>query len=374
VRTRTLVAVLFVFISVAWTAKVSTQAPPSSASSSSSPEAVREGALRRAQVWLEPATPIQDAKLGENPAGPGHLADDEVVPCQFRPGGTSGSTPKFDCELADGDTVKVKYGSNNAEVYAEVAASRLLAALGFAADRMYVVKSVRCFGCPKDPFEGLQCLNEGASARARIETCFPGLDYSKSEDFEHAVIERSLKGRRIETEKERGWSWSELGKIDPSAGGASRAQVDALRLMAVFLGHWDNKSKNQRLICLDKPCDRTLAMIQDLGGSFGPFKLELKGWADTPLWSDAATCAVSMRAMPYEGSSFPDTRISEEGRAFLASGLSKLSTQQIRDLFEGARVAEYPHKNQAQHDIGNWVRAFQEKVRAVVDRAPCPAS
>jgi hypothetical protein len=336
--------------------------------------AVREEALRRAQVWLEPETRTEDANLGKNPAGDGHLAEDALVPCQFRPGGTSGSTPKFDCELADGDTVKVKYGIDNPEVYAEVAASRLLAALGFPVDRMYLVKSVRCFGCPKDPFKGLQCLNEGESARARIDICFPDLDYSRPEDFEHAVIERPVKGRRIETEKERGWSWDELAKIDPSAGGASRAHVDALRLMAIFLNHWDNKSQNQRLVCLDKACDRTLATVQDLGGSFGPPKLDLKAWSSTPIWSDAAVCAVSMRALPYEGSSFPDARISEGGRAFLASRLRKLSGQQIRELFQGARVTEYPHKNEDQKDLGNWVRAFEDKVRSVVDRARCPAN
>lgn len=322
-------------------------------------------------MWVEPATPIEDAKLGDNPPGPQTFASDDVVPCHFRPGGIGGSTPKFECELADGDTVKVKYGSGNPEVYAEVAASRFLAALGFPSDRMYVVNTVRCFGCPANPFEGLQCLNEGASARERITTCFPKLDYSQYEDFDYAVIERPVKGRRIETEKERGWSWDELEKIDPAAGGATRAQVDALRLLAVFLGHWDNKAKNQRLICLDERCRRPLAMIQDLGGSFGPFKLELKGWADTPIWADAATCTVSMRTLPYEGSSFAHTRISEDGRAFLASRLSKLSTLQIRELFAGARVTNYPHKNQDQHDVDNWIRAFEDKVRAIVDRAPC---
>jgi hypothetical protein len=49
-----------------------------------------------------------------------------------------------------------------------------------------------------------------------------------------------------------------------------------------------------------------------------------------------------------------------------------LTTPQIRELFEGARVASYPHKNAAGRDIGQWVRAFEDKVRAIVDRAPCP--
>ena len=40
--------------------------------------------------------------------------------------------------------------------------------------------------------------------------------------------------------------------VDPSKGGAPRAHVDALRLLAVFLAHWDNKAENQRLVCLSE--------------------------------------------------------------------------------------------------------------------------
>ena len=32
-----------------------------------------------------------------------------------------------------------------------------------------------------------------------------------------------------------------------------RADLDALRLLARVLAHWDNKSENQRLVCLDGP-------------------------------------------------------------------------------------------------------------------------
>lgn len=341
--------------------------------------AAHDAALRRAQVYLEPSTPIDAAKLGENPGGEDSFKPDELVPCRFKPGGVSGSTPKFDCELAGGEKVKVKYGRDNEEVVAEVAASRLLGALGFPTDRMYVVGRVRCFGCPADPFTALQCVNDGGS----IESCFPGLDYDQYHEFDVAVIERPLDGRRIESTKERGWDWKELAKIDASAGGATRAQIDALRLLAVFLNHWDNKAKNQRLVCLGEressgrdvdatPCERPLAMVQDLGATFGPFKLDLAKWSRIPIWSNAATCTVSMRALPYGGSSFADTRISEEGRRFLADRIGQLSAAQLRDLFEGARVDRFPHKDPRAADVDNWVRAFQAKVRAIRDRAPCP--
>jgi hypothetical protein len=338
-----------------------------------------DDALRRAQVWFEPATPIEKAGLGENPPGDDTYSPDEEVVCSFTPDFVSGSTPKFECERSNGKKVKVKYGRDNAEIYAEVVGSRLLAALGFPADRMYVVKRVRCFGCPPDPFEGLQCLNEGKT----VENCFSRLDHTKYTDFDYAVIERRLKGEKLETRKVRGWGWNELSKIDPAAGGASRAQVDALRLLAVFLNHRDNKPKNQRVLCLDEDepptgtlpeCHRPVAMVQALGATFGPDKFNLDNWAKTPIWDNPATCAVSMRALPYGGSSFPDTRISEAGRQFLASRLVKLSSRQLSELFEGARVSRYPQENSGAKSADQWVHAFEQKVRAIADRPPCPSA
>ena len=162
--------------------------------------AIHDEALRRAQVWVDPSTPIEKARLGENPSGRHSFGADQVVDCTFKPGGVSGTTPKFDCELPGGEKVKVKYGAHNAEVYTEVAASRLLAALGFPADQMYVVGRVRCFGCPKDPFEVLQCVNEGT----RIEKCFPALNYTRPRSSRRPSSSGRLKGV-ASNEKERGW-------------------------------------------------------------------------------------------------------------------------------------------------------------------------
>lgn len=330
----------------------------------------RDQILRRAQVWLPPAVAMTE--LGRNPGGDGGFADDATVECRFQPNGVGGSTPKFDCRLADGSDVKVKYGRDNPEVFSEVIASRLLASLGFPTDRMYTVEQVRCLGCPLDPFKALQCLNDRAPA------CFPTIDYSRAQVFEDVVIERPVKGRRIETTRDRGWTWEELSAVEPAAGGASRAHVDALRLMAVFLGHWDNKANNQRLLCLDAdddgPCERPLAMVQDLGDAFGPFKLDLDGWRQLPVWQDAASCRVSMHSLPYGGSTFPDTTISEEGRAFLAERLRGLSRADLRALVAGARLDRYRPSKGRMASLDEWADAMYAKVRAIVDHAPCPAA
>ena len=75
------------------------------------------------------------------------------------------------------------------------------------------------------------------------------IDYSSHRDFTKVSVERNLDGEAIEAGNERGWAFHELDKINPSRGGATRAEIDALRLMAIFLHHWDNKSSNQRLTC-----------------------------------------------------------------------------------------------------------------------------
>ena len=62
--------------------------------------------------------------------------------------------------------------------------------------------------------------------------------------------DRAAAGRQgIEAFEDQGWAWFELDRIDAARGGAPEPKIDALRLLAVLLAHWDNKGANQRLIC-----------------------------------------------------------------------------------------------------------------------------
>jgi len=336
---------------------------------------IRDDALARAGVWREPADPIDRVDLTRNPGDGDPLDPTQPISCKFLPRETRGTTPKFDCILPGGEVVKVKYGGT-AEAHAEVAASRLLAALGFGADRMYVVPRVRCFGCPVSPFRTYQVLE-----LARLDGAYTRrIDYAHYRDFEWPAVERRFEAAAIETPEVKGWSFHELEKIDPARGGSSRAHVDALRLMAVFLHHWDNKAENQRLVCLAAPegdhngaCPSPFAFLQDLGSTFGPKKVNFESWSTRRLWSDAATCELNMKDMPYEGATFASVRITEEGRRFLADKLQQLSEAQIHALFTAARFPEYHSRRDAGADVANWVRAFQQKVREIADREPCPS-
>ena len=320
-------------------------------------EAARKDALRRAIVWQPPAVPIESADLSRTPD-----ALPEELRCRVHVDDVNGLTPKFECTLPDGEVVKVKY--TGPEPYGEVAASRLLRTLGFGADRVSFVKRVRCYGCPRFPFPTLKLV-----ALVGADKIFAkGLDYDTAVDFEWVSVERKFEGEQIETPNSRGWAFHELAE----APTASRAHRDALTLMAVFLAHWDNKPENQRLVCLsgkpakDGRCAKPMAMLQDVGGTFGPRKTDLDGWRGAPLWKDRATCMVSMRGLPHGGATFVDTRISEKGRRFLADRLTRLGDAQIESLFRAARFD--------QHDgtIPEWTAVFKERVQAIASGPPCP--
>lgn len=339
----------------------------------------REAALAAARVWIAPKVPIGSADFSVNTPGPKGFDANADVDCTFALEPVGGTTPKFYCTLPDGDRVKVKYGERplpNGEVPAEIAATRLLAALGFPVDRMNRVRSVRCRGCPPLPQQAFQCLEKGQPA----VVCLQGAAPDRIMSFEHALIERSLEGEKIEADKDQGWSWYELDKINPKAGGSRRAEVDALRLMAMLLAHWDNKGANQRLICPagaerpDGSCRAPVAAIKDLGATFGPKRVDLANWKKLPVWTDPASCRVSMKTLPFEGATFEDAQISEDGRQFALTLLRPLTRPQLNTLFEASGVTTFRRVLGAVHEPQAWTDAFLAKVDQIASAGPCPSA
>ena len=325
----------------------------------------RAAAIAGAQVWLP--TDIPSANITKGPADPGAFPFRATVTCDYVSKDMSGRSPKFACRIGKDDEVKVKFGGTNGEVYAEVAASRLLWALGFGADRMYPVRVI-CRGCPRE-FNGTERENG---------------DYI----FDPATIERKMPGLEISD----AWSWKELDTVDEAAGGASRAHRDALKLMAVFLQHTDTKPQQQRLVCLDPstplraspgrkdaPCRQPFMMVNDIGLTFGRANtfnandasgMNLVAWSKTPVWKDAASCTGNL-PKSFTGT-LDDPVISEAGRRFLAGLLTQLTDQQIRDVFTVARVDLRGRTPGDGRDgfatVDEWVAAFKTKRAEIVDK------
>jgi hypothetical protein len=328
----------------------------------------RDLAFQRARTRVGDA---DAALLVAPPADPGGTLSGRRVTCRFVPQFPRGTTPKFDCALPDGEVVRVKYG-HEPEINAEVAATRLLTALGYAADREYMVPQLRCYGCPPNPFVVMRFLD--LAGRKDGEGLGLFSDPAKYTDFDWVAVERRFDGAPIEDDGHKGWAWWELKNV-----AAPTADLDALRLVAVFLAHWDNKEDNQRLVCMDsgaraadQVCADPVLMIQDLGATFGPMKVNVAEWDAMPVWIDRAACAVSMRALPYAGSTFPDARIAEAARLRIGSDLASLSDAELRAWFAAARFPEFYTATSDDKDLEMWTRVFRHRVDQIVSAGPCP--
>jgi hypothetical protein len=323
--------------------------------------------IRHAQVWER--TNIASMDLRTGPTGSGAFAPGAMVTCRYLKKEMAGNSPKFTCVIPPDDEVKVKFGRDNGEVYAEVAATRLFWALGFPVDRMYPVR-VLCDGCPPAP-------------TAVRSTDGPGLL------FDPASIERKFKGRALETTPDSGWSWADLDKVDEAAGGAPRAQRDALKLLAVFVQHTDNKPQQQRLVCVDEKsdneegvCAHTVMMINDLGQTFGRSNLfnrdaigsvNLENWSAAHIWASIAGRSACIGNLPTsQTGSLDNPQISEVGRRFLSDLLMQLSDAQLRDLFDVSRFPERVDRGVKPSSVDEWVTAFKKKRDEIATRT-CPS-
>lgn len=305
--------------------------------------------------------------LLNGPTGEGFHRVGEEIACKYeekdprKPIG--GSAKKFPCGDAAGTRLKVKYDpEKNPEVFGEVAGTRLFWALGFYAEKMYSVKIV-CDNCPVDPF-----VSSSTPRAKRV--------------FEPATVQTRLRGEEVSIVENEGWTFDKLDQIDEKAGGSSKAEVDAFKLLAVFVNHGDNTVNQQRLLCPegDPACGRPIMYVADLGGTFGGtgYYTSFRNWSKkAAIWKDPAGCLAD-----FKGTSprLVDPKIGEAGRKFLADLMAKLSDKQIRDLFAGARFDvlgkfERPILGKdgrvRKVTIDDWVRVFKDK-RDQIMKAKCP--
>jgi hypothetical protein len=353
----------------------------------------RQAAMHNASLFT--ATEVGAANIMEGPAQDKkefQLHFNDKVICDFKTPGSQmgGKTQKFACQITrveslngqvqtvtadiDEDPVKVKFGADDNEVYAEVVSTRLMWALGYYADAWYPVK-VECHGCPKDP--------ESGSGAPDVRTYFP------------ATIVRKYPGHKmyVEGDEEEGWSWKELDALN----GRPTYERDGLKLLAVFLQHSDNKPPQQRLSC-DKvhvdqtthpfttTCDTPVMLVQDVGTTLGSgglisandsAKMNVGNWSGKKLWNKSGTdaapakCEASLTKSLTAHDGLGDPVISEEGRRFLANLMCQLSDAQIQDLFKAARAADMPqyHNSDGSFKAGvteeivvqKWTAAFKQK-------------
>jgi hypothetical protein len=317
---------------------------------------------------------------------------------KFLCGGGTTEQPCPDCNVRQKE-LKVKYGDTpkaNPEIYAEVMGTRLMWLLGFKADNDYPVR-VTCLNCPKDPWGVYksfrdQTANLDKDKPADVERAkqiAASLGGSRStRTYPNAVIEIKFAGSKIKVDgiacngdreatdaRCGGFSWNEAGQISEAAGGASRAQVDAFKLLAAFMTHGDNKPGNQRLVCpddkknADGTCAKPFAMIQDIGAGFGSKggffglgykKADIGAWSGQPLWDDRSQCRARLSSI-HE---LKNPVVSDEGRAFLAKLMDPavLTDDKVAAIFEASRIVEKGDSfNGHPATVADWVAAFDRK-------------
>ena len=365
--------------------------------------------LAHSIIWKEPPlrTPTE---LRDGPRGvvPDVFARATApIPCSFvRPGDElSGDSPKFECRTENGQLLRLKYWnpateSGNREVFATVAATRLMWALGFNAVPSFSI-SVICQRCPENPMTG----DGPVGTRSYAAVLQPWLERT-------AIVSR----RNLD----QGWSWRELdeaiGSLPPGDERTrQRTYFDALTLLGVLMQHGDRKPEQQNLYCdsivdvtqgtttldnnggrwiAERPgasaCQQAAVVVFDVGATFGggghwsresTAKMNLDQWRRKSVFLHTGddTCRGRLSSSVTAGADGePDPVISEEGRRFLAERLHVLTHEHVRALFEAAHVeqlAERKHNTHAPSSdaVEAWAGAFEEKVREI-DARTCAAT
>ena len=378
--------------------------------------------LATAQIWADPGELTPEALFAgpplEDGSGLEKALDGHPFPCTFTTPGRvmGGNTPKFLCTTDAGQTIRVKYtdGSKNGnrEVFAAVAASRVLWALGFKSDPIYPI-AIDCRDCPRDPMTG-----KGPIAQR------PYLAIYQPQFTQPVMVDRS--------EQNQGWKWAELDRaIDSLPEGELRSRqrqyFDALMLAGVILQHGDRKPEQQRLGCrgllnleagdirtveprsnnnlpvfFERPgataCDSPDVAVQDMGATFGgagrrtnaaTAKMNLRSWTARPVFYPAAKAAAGAVpecrgqltvSMAAGAESLANPRIGEAGRLFLLDRLRRLTDDHLRAIFTAARVEKMtddhtwrdPENATAYTGIDAWIAAAKYKVRQIQERTCAP--
>jgi hypothetical protein len=340
----------------------------------------RNNYLQRARIWQK--TDISMMNIAAGPQNEIAVSPEAEVLCHYveEKGEMIGASPKFKCALLDtGTVVRIKFSRR--ETYAEVAGTRLLWALGFFTDEVYPIK-LRCFDCPQfDP-------SQPAEKEKRIERV-----------VKDAIMERNFDGEELGQFPDQGWKWHELNSIGKRPSRATKAEMDALKLLAVFIQHTDSKPPQQRLGCYEKDlefkdsitvCKNPVLMVQDLGATFGGGDRKVgafsamyyKGWERIDIWNEQKedefqrengrrACFGTLTSPFQDG--LIDPEISEEGRQFLDNLLSQLSDDQIRDLFHVARADKtdeliYENGQDQRVTVEHWLSAFKKKRNQIHER------
>jgi hypothetical protein len=234
-----------------------------------------------------------------------------------------GSTPKFTIRDENGAEWKVKFG---AEARPEVAATRLVWAVGYFTDDDYLIPSLHVDGMPRLKRGQSEIGRDGAVRNARLERQSPNLEWKGS------------------------WKW----KKDELTG---TRELNGLRVLMALLNNWDVKDSNNSVFVASEG-GQPIHVVGDLGSTLGPagFALPLnrsdvKAFSRSKFIVKVAPEYVSFASPGYPGFmrifAFPrfvkrvqmrsiGQRIPRWDVKWVGRLLGQLSPEQIRSAFRAA--------------------------------------
>jgi len=345
-------------------------------------EQAREACLEMGALSFRPPNLDVAALTAGHQWGPG-FEPDALLQCRFASHRRSGDTSKFRCHrteaaafvdrkgqrmpqatavddrgyLLDGkgvrirqadgdgyskaDRLRVKYTTGkprDREVFTEVAASRLLWALGFYSDAMYPAR-VHCEGCKPDPYA------------KRQDEPDPGSRHS----FFPASVERKIPGKEVELRSDQGWSLKELRGVYDRGSLNRKVEIEAFLVALNLIGLHNALPFQNRLTCLDDGwkrqtglCFAPVLYVQDLGSTFGRrvevgthSRGDFSDWQPNTLFADRANCRIRHNFGQW-------ISVSEEARAFLWDRSQVLTEDKVRAIFRLAHFEQVDPELRAQ--------------------------
>ena len=216
------------------------------------------------------------------------------------------------------------------------------------------------YGCPRYPFPTLKLVTLAARRRPSR-----GVDTTTRSTSTGSRSSESPLVSPSGPPAVRGWALEELARVSS----ASRTHADALRLMAMFLAHWDNKPENQRLVCLSGPpgatadargrsrCSRTSAARS------GRARWTWTGgqWADL----DGSAARSEHGEMPHDGATFVTGTIPRRADSFWRRADACSAIARFRHYF--SRRPLRPELRRA----ANGPRCSSRACRAIAEGPSC---
>jgi hypothetical protein len=251
-------------------------------------------------------------------------------PFKFIEEKTNGTQPKIVVSDSSGVTWDVKFGS---EAHAEIAASRLMHAVGYYTEELYFVPSGRVDGVPTLRRAGEHLDAAGAFSNGRFSRRDPNVTVAKKEE----------------------WSFRE----NPFLG---QKALSGLVIMMTMLNNWDIRGpSNNAVVHAKTPAglQERRYLVSDLGATFGRMGGRLSNHSKWKLEDYRAEGFIEkvesgVVHLDYDGIDSGMDRVPLEHARWFATIVSQLTSEQVRRAFDAAGAAP--------EEADGFTKRFMEKI------------